>query len=145
MKQSSSTIKRISLELGGNAPFVVFEDADVDQAVAAAISSKYRNAGQTCVCSDRFLIHEAVHDEFVTKLVEKVECMKVGPGSDVTTTIGPLSKCTTEYAQSLQGVLHPVQWAKYFPSTQIYFLSSPNSHCEGCRRCSCKGTRSCEY
>ena len=92
MEQSSSTIKRISLELGGNAPFVVFKDADIDQAVSAAVSSKYRNAGQTCVCSDRFLIHESIHDEFVTKLVDKVKEMKVGPGIDPMTDVGPLSK-----------------------------------------------------
>ena len=90
MKQSSDTVKRLSLELGGNAPFVVFEDADIDQAVAGAMASKFRNAGQTCVCSDRFLVHESVHDEFVEKLVERVKSMKVGPGLDPSTTMGPL-------------------------------------------------------
>jgi len=90
MKQSSDTMKRLSLELGGNAPFVVFEDADLDQAVASAMVSKFRNAGQTCVCADRFLVHSSIHDEFVKRLVEKVKGLVVGPGMDATTTMGPL-------------------------------------------------------
>lgn len=90
MKLSSDTVKRVSLELGGNAPFVVFEDADVDQAVAAAMGSKFRNAGQTCVCADRFLIHQDVHDEFVAKLVASAEKLNVGPGMDDATGMGPL-------------------------------------------------------
>lgn len=90
MEQSSSTVKRLSLELGGNAPFVVFEDADIDNAVNAAMSSKFRNAGQTCVCADRFLIHASVHDEFVSKLVQKVEATTVGDGMEEGTQMGPL-------------------------------------------------------
>jgi len=90
MQQASGTVKKVSMELGGNACFVVFEDADIDNAVNAAVSSKFRNAGQTCVCSDRFLIHASVHDEFVSKLAEKVKNMKVGPGMDPDTQMGPM-------------------------------------------------------
>lgn len=90
MKQSSETVQRLSLELGGNAVFVVFEDADIDQAAQAAVASKFRNAGQTCVCADRFLVHEAVHDEFVDKMNQKVQAMVVGDGMDPDTTMGPL-------------------------------------------------------
>lgn len=90
MKQSSDTVKRLSLELGGNAPFIVFDDADLDTAVSAAMASKYRNAGQTCVCADRFLVHRSVHDAFIAKLTEKVRQLKVGPGCEPGTTMGPL-------------------------------------------------------
>jgi succinate-semialdehyde dehydrogenase/glutarate-semialdehyde dehydrogenase len=90
MKQSSGTVKRLSLELGGNAPFVVFEDADIDQAVNAAMAAKFRNAGQTCVCADRFLIHSSVHDEFLEKLIAKAKAVKVGPGIAPETQMGPL-------------------------------------------------------
>lgn len=91
MQQCSGTVKRLSLELGGNAPFIVFDDADLDQAVAAAVSSKYRNAGQTCVCADRFLVHASVHDQFVQKLVNSIqEKIVVGHGLDPGTTMGPL-------------------------------------------------------
>ena len=90
MEQSSANVKRLSLELGGNAPFVVFEDADIDQAVTSAMASKFRNAGQTCVCADRFLIHSSVHDEFVEKLISKIKSLNVGPGMEERTTMGPL-------------------------------------------------------
>lgn len=96
MQQSASTIKRLSLELGGNAPFLVFEDADLDQAVAAAMASKFRNAGQTCVCSDRFLVQTTVYDEFVDKLVAAIQgTIVVGNGMQVgvpttKTIMGPL-------------------------------------------------------
>jgi len=90
MKQSSETVKRLSLELGGNAAFVVFEDADVDVAVDAAIASKFRNAGQTCVCSDRFIIHKSVEEEFVDKLTEKMKQLNVGHGMKDGVTMGPV-------------------------------------------------------
>jgi len=90
MKLSSSTVKRLSLELGGNAPFIVFKDADIDQAINSAIASKFRNAGQTCVCADRFLIHSSVATRFITGLCDKIKEIKVGPGIDVTSTMGPL-------------------------------------------------------
>lgn len=90
MEHSAPTIKRLSLELGGNAPFVVFEDADIDQAATAAVASKFRNAGQTCVCADRFLVHSSVHDAFVKKFVERTQQLQVGPGIACGTTLGPL-------------------------------------------------------
>jgi succinate-semialdehyde dehydrogenase / glutarate-semialdehyde dehydrogenase len=90
MKQASDTVKRVSMELGGNAVFVVFADADVNQAVNAAMAAKFRNAGQTCVCADRFLVHNSVHDEFVTKLTLKVRSLRVGPGIQSETKMGPL-------------------------------------------------------
>ena len=90
MKQVAPTIKKISLELGGNAPFVVFDDADLDAAADGAIISKYRNSGQTCVCTNRFFVHEKVYDAFAAKLAERVRALKVGPGTDAGVTQGPL-------------------------------------------------------
>merc|ERR1712226_239449 len=89
-QQCSSTLKRVSMELGGNAPFIVFEDADVDRAVDAAMASKFRNAGQTCVCGDRFLIHDKVYDEFIEKLAARTAALTVGHGMEEGTDIGPL-------------------------------------------------------
>jgi succinate-semialdehyde dehydrogenase / glutarate-semialdehyde dehydrogenase len=90
MKQCASTVKKVSLELGGNAPFIVFEDADLDLAVEGAIQSKYRNAGQTCVCANRLLIQDGIYDAFAKKLVERVRALKVGNGREEGVTIGPL-------------------------------------------------------
>lgn len=90
MAQCSGTIKKMALELGGNAPFIVFEDADIDAAVEGALASKFRNAGQACVGANRFYIHDRVYDEFAAKLVEKVKALKVGPGTEAGVTMGPL-------------------------------------------------------
>lgn len=90
MKQSASTLKKLSLELGGNAPFIVMDDADVDAAVAGAIASKYRNAGQTCVCANRIFVQEKVYDEFVSKFSTAVALQKVGSAFEEGVTIGPL-------------------------------------------------------
>mmetsp|Transcript_16326 Transcript_16326/g.23818 ORF Transcript_16326/g.23818 Transcript_16326/m.23818 type:complete len:404 (-) Transcript_16326:611-1822(-) len=90
MKMSSDTVKRVSLELGGNAAFIVFDDADIDQAVDAAMSSKFRNAGQTCVCADRFLIHHSVEEEFISKLSKQVSQIQVGHGMKEGVTMGPV-------------------------------------------------------
>ncbi len=90
MKQSAETVKRASMELGGNAPFIVFDDADIDSAVKGAIASKFRNAGQTCVCANRFYVHDAVYDVFVAKFVTAVEALKVGNGLEDGVAIGPL-------------------------------------------------------
>jgi succinate-semialdehyde dehydrogenase/glutarate-semialdehyde dehydrogenase len=84
------TVKKISLELGGNAPFIVFDDADLDAAAEGAIVSKYRNSGQTCVCANRFFVHDAVYDAFAQKLAERVRALKVGPGTEPGVTQGPL-------------------------------------------------------
>lgn len=90
MKQSASTLKKLSLELGGNAPFIVFDDADIDKAVEGAVVSKFRNAGQTCVCVNRMLVHEKVYDEFTLKLIKAVSKFKVGNGMDQDVNIGPM-------------------------------------------------------
>ncbi|HAC60356.1 NAD-dependent succinate-semialdehyde dehydrogenase [Parvibaculum sp.] len=90
MQQSASTVKKVSLELGGNAPFIVFDDADVDAAVEGAVASKYRNTGQTCICTNRFLVQSAVHDEFVGKLAKRVAELKVGSGFEEGVAQGPL-------------------------------------------------------
>ncbi|MEX8497846.1 MAG: NAD-dependent succinate-semialdehyde dehydrogenase [Leptothrix ochracea] len=90
MKQCAPTIKKLSLELGGNAPFIVFDDADIDSAVEGAMISKYRNAGQTCVCANRFYVQDGVYDTFVTKLAAKASAIKVGNGFDAGVTQGPL-------------------------------------------------------
>jgi succinate-semialdehyde dehydrogenase/glutarate-semialdehyde dehydrogenase len=90
MAQSAPTVKKMSLELGGNAPFIVFEDADIDSAVEGAFASKYRNAGQTCVCSNRFYVQEGVYDEFVKKFAAKVQTAKVGNGFEDGVNQGPL-------------------------------------------------------
>lgn len=90
MEQCSPTIKKLALELGGHAPFIVFEDADLDAAVDGAISSKYRNAGQTCVCTNRFYVHESLHDAFVQKLAAASNQIQVGHGIDKGVQQGPL-------------------------------------------------------
>lgn len=90
MRQCASTIKKVSLELGGNAPFIVFDDADINAAVAGAVASKYRNTGQTCVCTNRFLVQDSVYDEFAAKLALAVAKLKVGDGSKTETQQGPL-------------------------------------------------------
>ncbi len=90
MEQSASTVKKISLELGGNAPFIVFDDADIDAAVEGAIASKFRNMGQTCVCANRIFVQDGVYDEFTARLAEKVAGFKVGPGLEEGVVQGPL-------------------------------------------------------
>ena len=90
MAQSAPTVKKLSLELGGNAPFIVFNDADIDSAVEGAFASKYRNAGQTCVCSNRFYVQSGVYDEFCTKFAAKVKTAKVGNGFEEGVNQGPL-------------------------------------------------------
>lgn len=88
--QSAPTVKKLSLELGGNAPFIVFDDADVDAAVEGAMASKDRNSGQTCVCANRFFVQDGIHDEFVRRLVARVQQLRLGNGLDADTTQGPL-------------------------------------------------------
>ena len=90
MAQSAPTVKKLALELGGNAPFIVFDDADVDSAVEGAIASKYRNAGQTCVCANRIYVQSGVYDEFVQKFSAKVQALKVGNGFEDGVLQGPL-------------------------------------------------------
>jgi succinate-semialdehyde dehydrogenase/glutarate-semialdehyde dehydrogenase len=90
LRQSADTIKKLSLELGGNAPFIVFDDADIDAAVDGAMASKYRNAGQTCVCANRLYVQSGVYDEFAQKLAAKVAQLRVGPGTQSGVQVGPL-------------------------------------------------------
>ena len=90
LRECAETVKKASMELGGNAPFIVFDDADIDAAVEGAIISKFRNCGQTCVCTNRFYVQDSVYDEFVTKLAAKAAAMPIGYGMDAGTVIGPL-------------------------------------------------------
>jgi succinate-semialdehyde dehydrogenase/glutarate-semialdehyde dehydrogenase len=103
LKQSASTVKKVSLELGGNAPFIVFDDADVDAAVEGAVASKYRNAGQTCICSNRLFVHTSVYDEFVAKLTISVAALKVGSGFEEGVDVGPLIEAKA--LTSVQGLI----------------------------------------
>ena len=90
LRECADTVKKVSMELGGNAPFIVFDDADVDAAIEGAMISKFRNNGQTCVCTNRFYVQDGVYDEFVAKLAARVSAMKIGYGMDEGTMVGPL-------------------------------------------------------
>ena len=90
LKQASGTVKKVSMELGGNAPFLVFDDADLDRAVAGGMAAKYRNAGQTCVCTNRFYVQSGIYDRFVEKLADAARGLKVGPGMSEGVQQGPL-------------------------------------------------------
>jgi succinate-semialdehyde dehydrogenase/glutarate-semialdehyde dehydrogenase len=90
MAECAQTVKRTSMELGGNAPFIVFDDANLEDAVAGAMISKYRNAGQTCVCANRILVQEGIYDIFAEKLAEAVGQLRIGDGSEEGVTVGPL-------------------------------------------------------
>lgn len=105
MQQSSSTLKKLSLELGGNAPFVVFDDADVDVAVTSALVSKFKVTGQTCVCANRIYVQEGIYERFSKRLVEEVQKYRVGSGSDPSVTHGPL---TTGTAKTEEHVLDAI-------------------------------------
>jgi len=107
MRQCADGIKRLSLELGGNAPFIVFDDADLDLAVAGAMASKFRNAGQTCVCANRILVQSGIHDRFVVRLGQAVQALKVGEGRAPGVTLGPLinAAATAKVADHLEDAL----------------------------------------
>lgn len=90
MRQCADTVKKVSLELGGNAPFIVFDDADLDEAVNGAIAAKYRNAGQTCICANRIFVQDSVYDAFATRYTAAVRDLRVGDGLEPGVTIGPL-------------------------------------------------------
>jgi len=90
MRGAADSIKRLSLELGGNAPFIVFDDADLELAIEGVVASKFRNGGQTCVCANRILVQAGIHDAFAAKLSERVKAMKVGPGTEEGVAIGPM-------------------------------------------------------
>ncbi|NVK41806.1 MAG: NAD-dependent succinate-semialdehyde dehydrogenase [Oceanospirillaceae bacterium] len=103
MKQSAETVKRTSMELGGNAPVLVFDDADLDVAVAGALAAKYRNSGQTCICANRILVQDSIYDAFVEKFVEKVRGFRLGNGLDENATHGPL--ITAKAVQGIQALV----------------------------------------
>ncbi|MGF1800944.1 NAD-dependent succinate-semialdehyde dehydrogenase [Vibrio gigantis] len=103
MAQAAKGIKRTSMELGGNAPFIVFDDADIDAAVQGAMASKFRNAGQTCVCANRFYVHSKVHDEFVAKFDQALQQLKIGNGLDAGVNIGPV--ISERAKQNIQGLI----------------------------------------
>ena len=107
MAECAATVKRTSMELGGNAPFIVFDDANIDAAVQGAIISKYRNAGQTCVCSNRILVHEAVADQFTRKFTAAVKALVVGNGVQDDVVVGPLidEKAATSVCDFIQDAL----------------------------------------
>jgi succinate-semialdehyde dehydrogenase/glutarate-semialdehyde dehydrogenase len=107
LRESADTIKKASMELGGNAPFLVFDDADVDAAIEGAIISKFRNCGQTCVCTNRFYVQDGVYDEFVGKLAKRVSELKVGYGMDEGVIIGPLidEKAVEKVEEHLENAL----------------------------------------
>ena len=106
MHECADTVKKVSMELGGNAPFLVFDDADVDAAIEGAIASKFRNNGQTCVCTNRFYVQDGIHDAFTTKLAERVKTLKVGYGQDAV-DLGPLidEKAVIKVEEHLQDAL----------------------------------------
>ena len=108
MQQSADTLKRLSLELGGNAPLIVFDDADLDLAVASAMASKFRNAGQTCVCANRILVQDGIHDAFAERLAKAVSALKVAPGDQEGATIGPLinSAAVDKVKEHVDDALH---------------------------------------
>jgi len=107
MKACADTVKRTSMELGGNAPFIVFDDADLDAAVVGAMASKFRNAGQTCVCTNRILVQAGVYDAFAEKLTAAVKSLKVGNGMEEGVTIGPLidNKATSDVCAMINDAL----------------------------------------
>lgn len=90
MAQAATTVKKVSLELGGNAPFIIFDDADIDRAIDGVMIAKFRNAGQTCVCANRIYVHDSIYEQFIERLQQQVALLKVGNGLDTGVTIGPL-------------------------------------------------------
>jgi len=127
MAQSAPTIKKLSLELGGNAPFIVFDDADVNAAVEGALASKYRNAGQTCVCSNRIYVQDGVYETFTARFAERVAALKVGDGQQPDVTIGPLiddgevSKVEEHIADALEKGASLITGGKRHPLGGTFF------------------------
>ncbi|MEM9930608.1 MAG: NAD-dependent succinate-semialdehyde dehydrogenase [Bacteroidota bacterium] len=122
-QQCAGTVKKLSLELGGNAPFIVFADADLDAAVAGAMTSKFRNAGQTCICANRLFVQEAVYDEFVLKFCQAMNQLQVGDGRAAGTSIGPLiNNAAVEKVQRL------LQDAQHLGATIRYCTNTIPDH-----------------
>ncbi|GEL76551.1 NAD-dependent succinate-semialdehyde dehydrogenase [Tenuibacillus multivorans] len=126
MRESADHVKKLSLELGGHAPIIVFEDADLDVAAKLTLGSKYRNAGQTCICANRVYVHESVREKFSQKLIEHVEALKVGDGSDPSTDIGPLIN-----EQALEKVENHLNDAVSQGAEVVYGCSKWNGELDG--------------
>src|SRR3954454_8718134 len=126
MRGAADSIKRLSLELGGNAPFIVFDDADVDLAVEGAIASKFRNGGQTCVCSNRILVQSGIYDAFADKLAARVAQMKVGAGTEDGVVIGPMinaaaiDKIERHVQDALSKGAHILSESNFVPAGEQY-------------------------
>src|SRR3546814_9500236 len=120
LSQAGSTVKKACMELGGNAPFIVFEDADIDAAVDGAMIAKYRNAGQACIGANRLLVQQSVHDRIVERLAARVGALKVGNGMEAGMQIGPLINDRSEaHTSELQSLMRN--------SYAVFFLSKKNS------------------
>lgn len=137
MAQCAPTVKKLALELGGHAPFIVFEDADIDAAVSGAMASKFRNSGQTCVCANRFYVHKKVHDQFVEKFVKALSVIKVGNGMEPGITQGPLietaalekvkrhvADAISKGATLVTGGKQPVEGKNYYEPTILANVNS---------------------
>src|SRR5260370_6585948 len=140
MRQSAETVKKLSLELGGNAPFIVFNDADLDAAVAGAIASKYRNAGQTCVCVNRLYVQAGIYDAFAAKLVEAVKALKVGNGLEPGVLQGPLinqaavDKVEEHIRDAVSKGARILTGGKRHALGQTFFEPTVLPHCAGDRK-----------
>ena len=127
MEQCARQVKKVSLELGGNAPFIVFDDADLDDAVAGAVLCKYRNSGQTCISANRILVQDSVHDEFLRRLTEAVTALKVGAGTEPDVSVGPLiddqalAKVERHVADALDGGAELVAGGERHERGQTFF------------------------
>jgi succinate-semialdehyde dehydrogenase/glutarate-semialdehyde dehydrogenase len=140
-RESADTLKKVSLELGGNAPFIVFEDADLEAAVAGLMASKFRNAGQTCICPNRVFIHEAVVEPFTAMLTRKVKALRVGRGSDEATEIGPAHQLRAPSRRSRSTSPTPSRGARAHHRRQAplrrRFRGRPLLRAHDPRRCHC--------
>ncbi len=127
MEQCARQVKKVSLELGGNAPFIVFDDADLDDAVAGAVLCKYRNSGQTCISANRILVQDSVHDEFLSRLTKAVTALKVGAGTEPDVSVGPLideqalAKVERHVADALEGGAELVAGGERHERGQTFF------------------------
>ena len=125
-------MKKVSLELGGNAPFIVFDDADLDAAVQGAIASKYRNTGQTCVCANRILVQDGVYEEFAGKLVDAVALLRIGDGLKGATDQGPLIDMNAQSRRSRSTSPTPLPRAQRSPPAASAMRSAARSSSRRC-------------
>ena len=146
-RRSADTLKKLSLELGGNAPFIVFEDADVDAAVEGLMVSKFRNGGQTCVCPNRVFVHARVHDEFATKLAQRVGALNVGPATDPASQIGPMinDRAIEKIERHVQDAIHLgaqvlVGGRRLGELGPSYYAPTVLTNADGRMACSCEET-----